>query len=125
MLEARCTTCQETFVPAHEEDLVHGWSEDSQRQCGGVGVITGEYRPVHTLESHEREMPDCDDPDCEFHHPEVQEETGSVGGGEKLYLQCDCGEVFETISIAHWHAGEVEHDDLPVNFIIVTESEAF
>jgi len=22
---------------------------------------------IHTIESHEAEMPDCDDPDCEFH----------------------------------------------------------
>jgi hypothetical protein len=29
--------------------------------------------PRHTLESHEAEMPDCNDPDCEFHHPEVRE----------------------------------------------------
>lgn len=29
---------------------------------------------IHTLESHEAEMPNCQDPDCEFHHPEVLEE---------------------------------------------------
>lgn len=25
---------------------------------------------LHTLESHEAEMPNCQDPDCEFHHPD-------------------------------------------------------
>lgn len=29
--------------------------------------------PKHTLQSHEAEMPNCTDPDCEFHHPEIRE----------------------------------------------------
>jgi len=28
---------------------------------------------MKTLEQHEVEMPNCQDPDCEFHHPEVRE----------------------------------------------------
>ena len=28
-------------------------------------------RARHTLETHERDMPDCADPDCEFHHPDA------------------------------------------------------
>lgn len=31
-------------------------------------------RPRYTLAMHEIDMPDCDDPDCEFHHPELIEE---------------------------------------------------
>lgn len=27
---------------------------------------------THTLASHEAEMPNCQDPDCEFHHPLVE-----------------------------------------------------
>lgn len=36
MLEAVCQECGETFVPADEEDLIHG-------ECGGQGIITGEW----------------------------------------------------------------------------------
>lgn len=42
MLEAECIVCQETFVPADEDDLIHGVHEDGT-PCGGQGVITGEW----------------------------------------------------------------------------------
>jgi len=73
MFEAQCQMCGETFIPHSEdpEDLIHGQREDGT-ECGGQGVIQGQW-VLHTLESHEREMPNCDDPDCEFHHPEVRE----------------------------------------------------
>lgn len=37
--------------------------------------VTGHEPQIagYTLESHEAEMPDCSDPDREFHHPEVRE----------------------------------------------------
>lgn len=42
MLEAKCTACQETFVPADEDDTIHGIHEDGT-ECGGQGIITGEW----------------------------------------------------------------------------------
>lgn len=45
MLEAICGKCAETFVPADENDVVHGVTENGD-PCGGVGVIAGEwFRP--------------------------------------------------------------------------------
>jgi hypothetical protein len=80
MIEAKCTRCQETFIPhsTKSEDLVHGETEMG-RPCGGLGIILG-HTPEVTLvedltlfEKHAQKMPNCDDPDCEFHHPEVRE----------------------------------------------------
>lgn len=39
MIEARCTTCGETFVPDGEDDLEHIEREDGT-PCGGPGEIT-------------------------------------------------------------------------------------
>lgn len=83
-LEAKCTRCWETFVPhsTAAEDQVHGVTEDGV-ECGGLGVITRVFLPGNTaypklghlkkLEDHAQQMPNCSDPDCEFHHPEVKE----------------------------------------------------
>jgi uncharacterized OB-fold protein len=47
MLEARCLKCGETFIPNDEDDTIHGETEDGV-ECGGQGVITGEWtRPTH------------------------------------------------------------------------------
>lgn len=47
MLEATCTKCKETFVPADETDTLHLETEQGT-PCGGQGVITREYiRPRH------------------------------------------------------------------------------
>lgn len=43
LLEAKCSLCGELFVPADEDDLIHCVREDSE-DCGGLGVIVGEYR---------------------------------------------------------------------------------
>lgn len=88
MLEADCTRCKELFVPHGVEpgDLIHGETEAGD-DCGGIGVILGEWTPPtgQTLydfekfknltrqELHGVENPNCSDPDCEFHHPEVVE----------------------------------------------------
>lgn len=89
MIEAKCTRCNETFIPhsTKDEDQVHGQRED-ESPCGGLGVIMGEWvgpneRPrmpgdrfwdsLTLLEKHALEMSNCEDPDCEFHHPEVRE----------------------------------------------------
>ena len=85
MLEAKCTRCEEIFVPhgVEPEDLVHVETYAGE-DCGGLGIIQGEWiRPgdmsshdyihLQLLEAHAMEMPFCDDPDCEFHHPEVRE----------------------------------------------------
>lgn len=42
MLEAECSKCGETFVPADEEDTIHLFREDGT-ECGGQGRVTGEY----------------------------------------------------------------------------------
>lgn len=44
MLEARCERCRETFNPDDEEDLIHVQRDDGT-ECGGEGVITGEWHP--------------------------------------------------------------------------------
>ena len=36
--------------------------------------MTNNDAPRYTLAMHEIDMPDCSDPDCEFHHPELIEE---------------------------------------------------
>ena len=45
--EARCRKCGDTFVPADDDDLVHGVRTcDGPEQgdpCGGAGVIIGTY----------------------------------------------------------------------------------
>lgn len=48
MLEAECGKCGETFVPhgTTEEDLIHLYSEAQDQDCGGTGVILGEYIPT-------------------------------------------------------------------------------
>lgn len=90
MIEAECTRCSEVFVPhgVAPEDLIHG--ENSKgNECGGIGVIQGFWYPegsdmtddeftviskgIEMMEKHGQDMPNCDDPDCEFHHPEVRE----------------------------------------------------
>lgn len=47
MLEAQCTKCGDTFVPADENDLEHfvRTSDDEHQgeHCGGRGVILGEW----------------------------------------------------------------------------------
>ena len=43
---------------------------------------------------------------------------------KKLYLKCDCGEVFDEIGIAAEH-GEVCGDNADNDFKIVNELEAF
>lgn len=87
MLEAECTRCKEIFVPHGTalEDLIHGETEAGD-ECGGIGVIAGQWlrpgspaedRLISVLtpqEKHGKENPDCEDPDCEFHHPELIEQ---------------------------------------------------
>ena len=87
MLEAVCTRCSEFFVPhgATPEDLIHGETETG-KECGGIGIIQGRWilgqahvtpfnlvKSVLAQEKHGKEHPHCEDPDCEFHHPEVRE----------------------------------------------------
>lgn len=91
MIEALCTRCNEIFVPhgIDDEDLIHGETYMGV-SCGGIGVIQGEWvasdndarrmteefgelKNLLPIEKHGLEMPHCDDPDCEFHHPEVRE----------------------------------------------------
>lgn len=43
MLEAKCTKCGETFIPADENDTEHVQREDGT-PCGGAGRIAGEWR---------------------------------------------------------------------------------
>lgn len=44
MLEARCHSCGETFVPHSEApaDLIHGETE-AGKSCGGAGLVMGEW----------------------------------------------------------------------------------
>ena len=87
MIEAICTRCRETFVPhqATPEDIIHGETE-AGKECGGIGVIRGQWvtdarwtlewkevRLLVRMEMHGKEYPNCLDPDCEYHHPEVIE----------------------------------------------------
>lgn len=39
MLEAVCETCNETFIPADRDDLVHTFKDDQVTECGGTGII--------------------------------------------------------------------------------------
>jgi hypothetical protein len=82
MIEAECTRCKETFIPASTdpEDLIHG-------ECGGIGVIQGEWIAPGTQEEythrvgdmvnltaqekHGLEEPNCLDSNCRHHHPEL------------------------------------------------------
>lgn len=87
MLEAKCTRtdCGETFVPhgVDAEDLIHGNRQDGEA-CGGIGVIQGEWVPpgdtpqyfhgdeiLTVQEIHGIEKPDCAEPQCIHHHPEL------------------------------------------------------
>lgn len=86
MLEAECTRCKETFNPESPkaEDIIHGHRLDGE-DCGGIGIITGKWiaddeepleltsEELNAMEKHGWNHPDCADPDCEFHHPEVRE----------------------------------------------------
>lgn len=92
MLEAECTRCKGVFVPhgTDPEDLIHCYT-DEEEECGGIGIILGEwhapdeatlgldlfdigeYKNLTAQEKHGVEHPSCDDPDCEFHHPELME----------------------------------------------------
>lgn len=46
MLEATCLKCLKTFVPADEGDIIHEWDEELSKECGGQGVILGEWIPT-------------------------------------------------------------------------------
>jgi hypothetical protein len=83
MLEAECTRCGETFIPASTQgdDLIHGPRYD-EVVCGGIGIITGKWiigdkealeltdEKLTAMEQHGVDNPDCADPYCKFHHPE-------------------------------------------------------
>lgn len=87
LLENRCTRCGEVFIPfgLFPEDMIHGETADG-KPCGGIGVLAGQWIAPGTeqkflkelgevltpQERHGIENPECTDPDCEFHHPEVQ-----------------------------------------------------
>lgn len=87
-IEAVCTRCKEVFIPhgLDPEEILHGETE-AGTPCGGIGDVMGEHlipgeAPRVTVKheqyldaaaTHGWEKPDCDDPDCEFHHPEVRE----------------------------------------------------
>lgn len=81
MLEANCTRCGETFIPhgTDPEDLIHCYRDGTDQECGGIGEITGRYgvdapamdRTLTPQEQHGRDMPDCAERFCEFHHPEL------------------------------------------------------
>lgn len=82
ILEAHCSRCKELFIPASPdaEDMIHGETEAGQ-ECGGIGIIAGQWltpsnesRLLEALtpqELHGRKDPHCEDPNCEFHHPEL------------------------------------------------------
>jgi hypothetical protein len=87
-IEYQCRKCGETYL-ADTPGEPHGVEETGQ-ECGGVGdfanirwlsedadtvqLIFNDHMKYQTaLENHELEMPNCSDPDCEFHHPEVRE----------------------------------------------------
>ena len=84
-MESKCTRCGEIFIPHSTklEDLIHGETEMG-KPCGGIGVIMGlwltpgeerdtYFHSVVVFERHGKDNPHCDDPDCEFHHPELIE----------------------------------------------------
>lgn len=89
MLEAKCTRCDEIFVPhgTDPKDLIHCFKgADGEEECGGIGVIQGvwsikgakdtvdmKFDSVVRMERHGMDNPHCSDPDCEYHHPEVRE----------------------------------------------------
>jgi hypothetical protein len=41
-LDGQCLRCQEHYVPADEQDLIHLEREDGT-PCGGTGMIVGEF----------------------------------------------------------------------------------
>lgn len=59
LVRSRCGVCGEL---GNHGDVPHSVAMDSHYD-----------QKLHTLETHEIERPDCKDPDCEFHHPEVRE----------------------------------------------------
>jgi hypothetical protein len=84
MIDANCTRCGEHFVPHgfSPEELIHGERFLTGKECGGIGIITGwsalqeapqDLTSLKKFEEHGRLNPNCSDPDCEFHHPEVRE----------------------------------------------------
>ena len=91
MVEARCTRCKEIFIPSggELEDLIHGEDQEGD-PCGGIGIIQGQWLTKKTMlleideymlkafEKHGTKFPHCEDPDCEFHHPEVREPTSVI-----------------------------------------------
>lgn len=87
-VEYTCRKCGETYLPDTPGEP-HG-VEVTGQECGGVGdfahirwvsedadtvdqVFNDHMKFQIKLEEHELEMPDCADPDCEFHHPEMRE----------------------------------------------------
>lgn len=95
MLEAECTRCHQIFVPhgTDPEDLIHAFTEVGsglllddveEVECGGIGVILGEWVPptgsperllenedITKQEWHGIESPHCRGKHCVHHHPEL------------------------------------------------------
>jgi hypothetical protein len=43
-IEARCTKCGQTFIPADKDDLIHLTNMETGTDCGGRGVILGHWQ---------------------------------------------------------------------------------
>ena len=91
--------------------------EGNQTYCKACGYVADspQHRtdpPEHTLQSHEAEMPNCDDPDCEFHHPEVLHQSD---------LAAKRAELMRTLKVAY----EATHDSAnnAVAYIIALVAE--
>lgn len=89
LIEAKCTRCGDTFVPHTIElaELIHGERVDTGKECGGIGIVQGQWLTVQELadypnlsklrikemaqfERHGRDFPHCADPHCVWHYPE-------------------------------------------------------
>lgn len=91
MIEARCTRCEETFIPADDTDLEHVERVDGTA-CGGAGVID---RVVLAP--------------GETHDPVVC--LNRTGSGIRSFVGCSCGwrprKAPEGAS--YWHTGHAAH----------------
>ena len=73
--------CHDCAEPAHYDQAVETYVHDDleaegcflipERPEGATGCQA--YQVATTLAEHEAQMPGCQDPDCEFHHPELVE----------------------------------------------------
>lgn len=113
-LEAVCTRCGETFIPADELDLEHGLTE-LEEPCGGAGELVGAWYSVDPSSFGEPELDRCScdgtpggfEPLCAVHGSEPVEPPAGPWSPERVAIALELvaeaealGEPIDTEAIA-------------------------